>query len=210
MKFETLEDYDIELTSMKQTLAEMEDYIQEHPERLGYAGNYQTLKYVFEIYLQNRNEFIEELNEINLNLKGESLNNELTISELTELSKKFNETENYLTDYYTEDLIVKNISQGSYHIKFAFKNPTDDDVKRNSPRKKGLIKLFNFLNCKDNINDLKKEAGPHGKNALKKYKEFLEEIIKHDADFTLDTEKGSLKAGLTLQQCKNICENLNI
>ena len=44
MKFETLEDYDIELTSMKQTLTEMEDYIQEHPERLGYAGNYQTLQ----------------------------------------------------------------------------------------------------------------------------------------------------------------------
>lgn len=57
---------------------------------------------------------------------------------------------------------------------------------------------------------MKKEAGSEGIEALKRYKKFLNEIVKNEADFTLDTEKGNLKAGLTLQQCKNICENLNI
>ena len=57
---------------------------------------------------------------------------------------------------------------------------------------------------------LKKEAGPDGKDALLAYKSFLEEIVKNDADFTLDTEKGSLKAGLTLDESRHICENLNI
>ena len=72
------------------------------------------------------------------------------------------------------------------------------------------MNIFDFINCKDNIDKLKKEAGPNGCEALKSYKEFLEEIVKNNADFTRDTERGTVKAGLTLQQCKNICENLNI
>ena len=77
-------------------------------------------------------------------------------------------------------------------------------------RKKGLMKIFDFINCKDNIEKLKNEAGPNGHEALISYKEFLEEIVKHNADFTLDTELETVKAGLTLEQCKNICENLNV
>lgn len=72
------------------------------------------------------------------------------------------------------------------------------------------MKLFDFINCGDDIEKLKKEAGPNGSEALRAYKSFLAEIVKNDADFTLDTEMGTVKAGLTLQQCKNICENLNI
>ena len=60
------------------------------------------------------------------------------------------------------------------------------------------------------MKSLKKEAGPEGKQVLKSYKEFLEEIVKHNADFTLDTEYGTLKTGMNLQQGKNICENLKI
>ena len=60
------------------------------------------------------------------------------------------------------------------------------------------------------VEKLKNEAGPNGHEALISYKEFLEEIVKHNADFTLDTELETVKAGLTLEQCKNICENLNV
>lgn len=57
-KFETLEDYDRELANMKQSLDEMDEYIKEHPERLGYAENRKTLKYIYDIYVQNRIDFI--------------------------------------------------------------------------------------------------------------------------------------------------------
>lgn len=99
---------------------------------------------------------------------------------------------------------------GSYKITFAFKNPTEEDVKRTSPRKKGLLKIFDFIKCKDNIEKLKKEAGSEGLEVLKSYKNFLAEIVKLNADFTLDTELGSVKAGLTFEECENICKNLNI
>nr|WP_295001736.1 hypothetical protein [uncultured Methanobrevibacter sp.] len=72
------------------------------------------------------------------------------------------------------------------------------------------MKLFRFIECGDDVEKLKKEAGSEDIEALCKYKEFINEIVENKVDFTLDTEKGTLKAGLTLEQCKNICKNLNI
>ena len=209
IKLITLEDYDRELTSMKQTLTEMDAFIKEHPERLGYAGNRKTLKIVHDIIANEREEYVRELSDIYLHLNGKSIENGVIISNLNKLSLKFNETENLLSKNYN-DLTVKSITEGSYKIQFAFQNPNDDDVKRISPRKKGLLKLFRFIECGDDVEKLKKEPGSEDIEALRKYKEFINEIVKNEVDFTLDTEKGTLKAGLTLEQCKNICKNLNI
>ena len=209
IKLITLEHYDKELTSMKQTLTEMDAFIKEHPERLGYAGNRKTLKIVHDIIANEREEYVRELSDIYLHLNGKSIENGVIISNLNNLSLKFNETENLLSKNYN-DLTVKSITEGSYKIQFAFQNPNDDDVKRISPRKKGLLKLFRFIECGDDVEKLKKEAGSEDIEALRKYKEFINEIVKNEVDFTLDTEKGTLKAGLTLEQCKNICKNLNI
>ena len=209
IKLITLEDYDRELTSMKQTLTEMDAFIKEHPERLGYAGNRKTLKIVHDIIANEREEYVRELSDIYLHLNGKSIENGVIISNLNNLSLKFNETENLLSKNYN-DLTVKSITEGSYKIQFAFQNPNDDDVKRISPRKKGLLKLFRFIECGDDVEKLKKEAGSEDIEALCKYKEFINEIVENEVDFTLDTEKGTLKAGLTLEQCKNICKNLNI
>ena len=154
------------------------------------------------------------IKEFNLKLEGNYLKTPLSIDNMYSLGKMFKETTNSTTnllkaDYgRNEELFIEEISKGSYNIKFSFQNPTEEDVKRTSPRKKGLVKLFDFIKCGDDIEKLKNEAGPDGKEALLSYKKFLKEIVKHDADFTLDTEKGTLKAELSLQQCKNICENL--
>ena len=113
-----------------------------------------------------------------------------------------------LGDDLNEELLIKEISQGSYNIKFAFPNPTSKDTTRTSLRKKGLIKFFNIIRCGEDIEKIKKEIGNNKKEFLMAYKEFLEEIIKYKADFTLDTEKGSLKVGLTYEQTKEICENI--
>ena len=207
MLLKTLEDYDRELSKMENTLTRMEKYIEKHPEKLGYAGNYETLKYIYNIYKQERTEFVEDLTDINLNLKGKSLNNGLTVHKLSNLIDTFNQIEKSTEN--SDDFIVKSISNGS-EIQFGFKNPTDEDVKRTSPRKKRLVKIFEFIECSENIDKLKEKAGNDGKDLLFKYKEFLKEIVRNNADFTLDTEKGSLKSGLSLEQSKNICKNLKI
>lgn len=216
MRFKTIEDYNDYLNEMKEELKEIKEYLKEHPEKSGTQGNYETILYVYDIYKNNRLEFIQKINEINLKLEGNYLKTPLSIDNMYSLGNMFNETTNSTTSLLkvdharNEELLIEEISKGSYNIKFSFQNPTEEDVKRTSPRKKGLVKLFDFIKCGDDIEKLKNEAGLDGEEALLSYKKFLKEIVKHDADFTLDTEKGTLKAGLTLQQCKNICENLKM
>ena len=216
MKERTLENYDKELRDLETLFVEIEEYLKEHPESQGTAGNYETLKYVYNIHKENREKFICNVNVINLRLIDEDVNNGVSVKNMTSLSTKFNKTENLAANLleessnFNEDLLMAGISKGSYKITFAFQNPTEDDVKRTSLRKRGLMKIFEFIECGDNIEKLKKSAGPEGQEALHAYHEFLVEIVKLDCDFTLDTEMGTVKAGLTLQQCKNICENLNV
>ncbi|WP_405268685.1 hypothetical protein [Methanobrevibacter sp.] len=216
MKLETIEDYDNYLDELEADLRDIGDYLKDHPEKQGTRGNYETLKYLYEIYKNNRKKFIQNLNEINLKLVGNNLRIPLSIENMYSLGNKLNYTKNKMTNLleisfnFNEDLLVEEISKGSYNIKFSFPNPTEDDILRKSPRKKGLMKIFDFINCGDDIEKIKKEAGTDGREALIAYKDFLAEIVKNEADFTLDTEMGTVKAGLTLQQCKNICENLNI
>lgn len=215
MKYETLEKYDKELNEIKEDLMNMEKYLKRHPESIGTRGNYETCQYIYKIFKEDKIDFIDQTNRVNLILKGESTNNSLNISDFYNLSNHLNETKNILTissekKLNQEKLLVQEISEGSYKITYGFENPTEEDVKRTSARKKGLLKIFDFINCGEDIEKLKKEAGPNGEEALKSYKSFLEEIVNLNTDFTLDTEMGTVKAGLTHKQCKNICKNLNI
>lgn len=214
MLFSTLEEYNKELNDMEHELKETEDYLKKHPQKHGTRGNYKTLKYLHDLFYKDKIDFINNVNNFNLKLLSEL--KALPITKVNTLNNQFNiatiSSTNLLENNgnYQENLLVKEISQGSYKITYSFQNPTEEDVLRKSPRKKGLMKIFDFINCGDDIEKLKKEAGHNGCEALKNYKSFLLEIVNLNADFTLDTEMGTVKAGLTLQQCKNICENLNI
>lgn len=180
----------------------------------GTRGNYDTLKYLYNLFSKDKADFIIDVNNFSLKIQKETKS--LPLNSLNDLNNRFNEVTIISTNLsqenlnYQENLLVKGISPGSYKITYGFQNPTEDDVLRKSPRKKGLLRIFDFINCGDDLEKLKKEAGPDGCNTLRAYKLFLAEIVKLNADFTLDTEMGTVKAGLTLQQCKNICENLNI
>lgn len=203
MRFETLEEYDDELNEMKEDLSRMKEYIEKHPDELGTKGNYEGYEYIYNLFRREKIEFITQLNQINLKLTGNLINDSLTPYEFHRLSDNLkNLTINFKSYCKT--------SEGCYRAVYEFQNPSEEDLKRQSRRKKELMKLFDFIECGDDIDKLKKEAEPDGENSLKKYREFLKEIIEIRADFTLDTEMGTLKAGLTLNQCKNICKKLNI
>ena len=215
MLFRTIEDFNKELREMEIEIEDTEEYLKKHPKEYGTQGNFKTMKQLYEIFKQDKIDFINDINDMNLKLKGDEIQSPLTFPQVHSLGEKFQTTNHALTDLLTktnlhEDLTLKEVSLGSYNIKFAFQNPTEDDVTRKSPRKQGLVKLFDYIKCGEDIEKLKKEAGPNGEESLIAYRNFLKEIVKNNADFTLDTEKGTLKAGLTLEQSKYICENLNI
>jgi hypothetical protein len=209
--FNTIEGYNKELWDMKQEMEETAEYLKKHPNSHGTKGNYETLTYLYKLYSQDKIDFISDVNDFNLKLEGNHVI--LTIHAFDELNKRVkyatNSSMTFLEpDAHQEELYIKSLFGEPYKITYAFENPTEEDVKRTSPRKKGLMKIFDFINCGDDIEKLKKEAGPNGTEALKAYRDFLKEIIQLDTDFTLDTEMGTVKACLTLQQSKNICENL--
>lgn len=114
MVFDTLEDYDKELNEMETDLSEMEAYLQKHPDKFGTQGNYETYKYVYDIYKNDKIRFIEEINHIHLRLNNEQ-NNILNVTELNKVSNNFNQIEFLTTNLLSEttpnneDLIVKEI-----------------------------------------------------------------------------------------------------
>ena len=83
----------------------------------------------------------------------------MTVTEFSKLIDYFNKTQkntpSILNSQKHDELLFKGISKGSCIIKFNFQNPTEEDVLRTSTRKKGLLKLFNLIDCGDNIDKLK-------------------------------------------------------
>ncbi|MBQ9161136.1 MAG: hypothetical protein IJ122_07440 [Methanobrevibacter sp.] len=215
MLFKTIEEFNKELTEMQNEIDDTEEYLKKHPKEYGTRGNFKTMKELYEIFKQDKINFINDLNDMDLKLKGDELRTPLLLPDMYSLGNAFTMANHSVTNLLTEtnlneELTVKEVSLGSYNIKFAFQNPTEDDVTRKSPRKQGLVKLFDYIKCGEDIEKLKKEAGPDGKDSLIAYRNFLKEIVENHADFTLSTEKGTLKAGLALEQSKFLCENLNI
>ena len=215
MLFKTIEEFNKELTEMQNEIDDTEEYLKKDPKEYGTRGNFKTMKELYEIFKQDKINFINDLNDMDLKLKGDELRTPLLLPDMYSLGNAFTMANHSVTNLLTEtnlneELTVKEVSLGSYNIKFAFQNPTEDDVTRKSPRKQGLVKLFDYIKCGEDIEKLKKEAGPDGKDSLIAYRNFLKEIVENHADFTLSTEKGTLKAGLALEQSKFLCENLNI
>lgn len=215
MRFKTIEDYNKDLEDMEENLREMEDYIEKHQDNGGTLGNYETYKYLYNIFKKDRIRFIENVNKINLQFDHDLEKGALTITEFYNLTTKFNKIRNltgnlFGNDNPNEDLVINGIINSHYKITLSFKNPTEEDVKRDSARKKGLIKIFDLIQCGDDIEKLKKEVKFNTNEILMAYNEFLKEIIKHGRGFILDTEMETVKVGLTLEQCKNICKNLKV
>lgn len=75
----------------------MEKYLKRHPESIGTRGNYETCQYIYKIFKDDKIDFIDQTNRVNLILKGESTNNSLNISDFYNLSNHLNETKNILT-----------------------------------------------------------------------------------------------------------------
>lgn len=213
MEFKTIEEYNEDVKDMEENLKKMEELIEKHSDKEGLQGNYETYKYAYDILKKDRIRFIDNINQINLQFDDDLEKGGLTITEFHNLTTNFNKMINLAAELFSnknldEDLFINEIKNHHYKITLSFLNPTEDDVKQTTARKKGLLKIFDLFECKDDLENLKKEDEINEYKILVTYKEFLKEIVKQDRGFILDTEMETLKAGLTLEQCKNICENL--
>lgn len=148
MLFGTLEEYNKELAYMEKMLSRMEKRIQENSNEIGTQGNYNSMKYLYNHFSEDKQDFISMMNEINLKLKGNLVDNSLLVNNVSALNNKFNDINFVSTNILDSDfnsnqvLLVKEISEGSYNIKYAFPNPTEEDVMRESSRKKRIDENF--------------------------------------------------------------------
>lgn len=128
MKYKTIEKYNEELKEMEEHLGKMESYIEKHPESLGTQGNYETYKQIYNFFKEDKSEFINQTNIINLILNGKLIRKGLEMERLSNLSNHFNNTTNIVTilvenDFHTENLLVKGISPDPIRLHMDFRIP---------------------------------------------------------------------------------------
>ena len=210
MFFNTIEEYDKELEDIKNTLESMKNRLDEEPYSFARKGNYKGLKEVYEIILNDRNEFMKMMEDsINLHISGEEVkNHKISLSIITGLFGNFQDLTAFLSNFlkdsknYTfesHDLKLEEVTSGSIQILFSM----DDDITNLEEvylNHQVFERLLDLVEC--NIDDLEKQIDVIGTQSMNAYKKFLKILIENELDFTL--ENNSRKAGLTHEESLKI------
>lgn len=215
MFFNTIKEYDEELKDIEDMLNDMEKRIELYPDRVLTKGNYRTLKEIYNIILNDKNDFLAMMEEsINLHISGDEVKNHNislpiimglfgNFQDLTTLLSNFlKDSRNYA--FESHDLKLEEVSSGSIQILFSMdENITNlEEVYLNH---QVFEKLLDLVDC--NIDDLDKQIDVIGTDSLMAYKKFLKILIDNELDFTL--ENNSRKVGLTHEEALKVYKKIN-
>lgn len=215
MFFNTIKEYDEELKDIEDMLNDMEKRIELYPDRVLTKGNYRTLKEIYNIILNDKNDFLAMMEEsINLHISGDEVKNHNislpiimglfgNFQDLTTLLSNFlKDSRNYA--FESHDLKLEEVSSGSIQILFSMdENITSlEEVYLNH---QVFEKLLDLVDC--NIDDLDKQIDVIGTDSLMAYKKFLKILIDNELDFTL--ENNSRKVGLTHEEALKVYKKID-
>jgi len=215
MFFKTIKEYDEELKDIEDMLNDMEKRIELYPDRVLTKGNYRTLKEIYNIILNDKNDFLAMMEEsINLHISGDEVKNHNislpiimglfgNFQDLTTLLSNFlKDSRNYA--FESHDLKLEEVSSGSIQILFSMdENITNlEEVYLNH---QVFEKLLDLVDC--NIDDLDKQIDVIGTDSLMAYKKFLKILIDNELDFTL--ENNSRKVGLTHEEALKVYKKID-
>ncbi|WP_296791073.1 hypothetical protein [uncultured Methanobrevibacter sp.] len=215
MFFNTIKEYDEELKDIEDMLNDMEKRIELYPDRVLTKGNYRTLKEIYNIILNDKNDFLAMMEEsINLHISGDEVKNHNislpiimglfgNFQDLTTLLSNFlKDSRNYA--FESHDLKLEEVSSGSIQILFSMdENITNlEEVYLNH---QVFEKLLDLVDC--NIDDLDKQIDVIGTDSLMAYKKFLKILIDNELDFTL--ENNSRKVGLTHEEALKVYKKID-
>lgn len=214
MFFNTIEEYDKELADIKLRMNSMEKRIEKYPDRTWIQGNYRGFKELYEIIINDRNEFLKMMKEnITLHITGDAVkNHKISLSVITGLFDNFHDLTTFLSNFlkndlnYTfesHDLKLERVSKGSIQILFSMdENITDlNEVYLNH---QVFTKLLDLV--ESNPEDLEKQKEIIGLDSILAYKKFLKIVIDNELDFTL--ENNSRKVGLTHDEAVKIYKKI--
>jgi len=215
MFFNTIKEYDEELKNMGDMLKDMEKRIELYPDRVLTKGNYRTLKEIYTIILNDKNDFLRMMDDsINLHISGEEVkNHKISLSIITGLFGNFQDLTAFLLNFlkdsknYTfesHDLKLEEVTSGSIQILFSM----DDDITNLEEvylNHQVFERLLDLVEC--NIDDLEKQIDVIGTQSMNAYKKFLKILIENELDFTL--ENNSRKVGLTHEEALKVYKKID-
>lgn len=237
MRFKTIDEYDKYINDLNSKLFKFKKFVDEHPEKIGVQGNYNAIKYVRdelieerEMFIKNHEEFLSEngFEQLNLHFSGEVIKNHSMpsliliplIQKITDLnyalvrSLKEGPTSmgKFSQDFkYDFGLNVKPFGVGSFNIIFEpqiFAN--NQTTLEDTWNKKAFDKLFEILNCEDDIDKLSNVHDSIGTYSIVKYREFLNVLYSKELDVTFEEKgRGNAKFILKSENAKKIYNSLN-
>ena len=191
MLFNTIEEYNNDLNDIESRLHSMEERMKQYPERKGIAINYNSFKQLHDIILKDREDYVKMLEENTKVHFNNEAKHDFSLQSMSEIFGGVNDLTFSLADILksAKDLksdhipSVRKVSSGSLHLTFSMGDEKTDlrEVQLNHDI---FNTLFDVFECdEENIPKLNDKLG--GK-FISSYQNFLNILIKHKLDITLE------------------------
>ncbi len=217
MRFKTIEEYNAEIYDIDKKLNKYENYVENHPEKIGVQGNYKLLKHIKDELIKERNQFLPfiQREELNIHLNGDIIKNHSVPStvlipimqkvidlnySLVRSIKEGPDVVGKFSKEFKDDfcLNVKAFEAGSFNIIFEPSVFSDKQVIfKDTFNKKAFNLFFEMLKCGDDLDRLNEIHDSIGTYSIVKYRELLNIIYSEELDILFE-EKGSTKSKFRL------------
>lgn len=191
MLFNTIEEYNNDLNDIESRLHSMEERMKQYPERKGIAINYNSFKQLHDIILKDREDYVKMLGENTKVHFNNGVKHDFSLQSMSEIFGGVNDLTFSLADILKSakglksDHIpsVRKVSSGSLHLTFSMGDEKTDlrEVQLNHDI---FNTLFDVFECDEE--DIPKLNDKLGGKFISSYQNFLNILIKHKLDITLE------------------------
>lgn len=191
MLFNTIEEYNNDLNDIESRLHSMEERMKQYPERKGIAINYNSFKQLHDIILKDREDYVKMLGENTKVHFNNGVKHDFSLQSMSEIFGGVNDLTFSLADILksAKDLksdhipSVRKVSSGSLHLTFSMGDEKTDlrEVQLNHDI---FNTLFDVFECDEE--DIPKLNDKLGGKFISSYQNFLNILIKHKLDITLE------------------------
>ncbi|WP_292601855.1 hypothetical protein [Methanobrevibacter sp. UBA212] len=191
MLFNTIEEYNNDLNDIESRLHSMEERMKQYPERKGIAINYNSFKQLHDIILKDREDYVKMLGENTKVHFNNGVKHDFSLQSMSEIFGGVNDLTFSLADILKSakglksDHIpsVRKVSSGSLHLTFSMGDEKTDlrEVQLNYDI---FNTLFDVFECGEE--DIPKLNDKLGGKFISSYQNFLNILIKHKLDITLE------------------------
>lgn len=191
MLFNTIEEYNNDLNDIESRLHSMEERMKQYPERKGIAINYNSFKQLHDIILKDREDYVKMLGENTKVHFNNEAKHDFSLQSMSEIFGGVNDLTFSLADILksAKDLksdhipSVRKVSSGSLHLTFSMGDEKTDlrEVQLNYDI---FNTLFDVFECGED--DIPKLNDKLGGKFISSYQNFLNILIKHKLDITLE------------------------